>query len=81
MIVEDFVKKTTKKIMNEAKFKTVKVIYANGLSIETSVNPNLTDQEIKNYYKIGSTVNIGMGENDKITKIKSVEIAPDLAEF
>lgn len=63
--------------LNEAKFKGVKVTYSNGDHITTSVNPNVTDEEIKQYFKVGRKANIGNGEHDKIVTIKSVEILPE----
>lgn len=54
--------------------KTVKVTFSNNDSIITDMNPRLTDQEIKDYYKIGRPFNIGSGENDNIQTVYKVEI-------
>lgn len=63
-------------ILKESKFKAVKVTYSNGFHITTDVNPNVSDEEIYRYFKVGSTVNIGMGPDDKLVKITNVEILP-----
>ena len=63
-----------KDVLNESTFKTVKVTYSNGKDIVTSVNGQLSDDEIKKYFMIGKEVNIGNGEKDKMVKVKSVEI-------
>jgi hypothetical protein len=54
--------------------KTVEVEYTNNIKIVTSVNPQVSDAEIKNYFRIGSIVNVGNGENDRLEKIISVNI-------
>ena len=63
-----------KQELTEATFRSVKVTYSNGLSITTDMNPKLSDAEIKDYFKIGKTANIGNGERDKVVKITNVEI-------
>jgi len=65
------------KSLSEAKFKGVKVTYSNGTHVTTSVNPNVTDEQIRRYFKIGSTANIGSGDRDKVVKIVDVEILPE----
>lgn len=65
------------KSLSEAKFKGVKVTYSNGTHITTSVNPNVSDEDIKRYFKVGSTANIGSGDRDKVVKIVDVEILPE----
>lgn len=54
--------------------RTVKVTFSNDDSIITNMNPRLTDQEIKDYYKIGRSFNIGNGEHDNIHTVSKVEI-------
>jgi len=54
--------------------KGVKVTYDNGDTTTTSVNPNVSDDNIREYFKVGSTVNIGDGPDDKMVKITDVEI-------
>ena len=66
-----------RRIINEAKYRSVKVTYSDGTFITTSLNPNITDSEIKDYFKIGRTANIGNADKDKIVTIKNVEILPD----
>lgn len=51
--------------------KTVKVIFENNDEIITGING--TDEEIKEYYKPGNIFNLGMGENDNLQKVKSIE--------
>jgi hypothetical protein len=55
-------------------FKTVQVEYTNNVKITTSVNPNVSDVEIKNYFRVGSIVNVGNGEYDRMEKILNVNI-------
>jgi len=54
--------------------REVEVLFADGSKIETNMAAHLTDEEIKNYYKVGSTFNLGHGEKDKMVKVKSVRI-------
>jgi len=51
--------------------KTVIVKFDNGDSITTSING--TDEEIKNYYKIGREFNLGCVE-DLMAKVISCEV-------
>ncbi len=53
--------------------KLVKIYYSNGTNITTKVNSNLSNSEIKDYFKIGKKVNIGSSK-DLIVTIKKVEI-------
>ena len=39
--------------------REVKIFYANGDIINTSMAANLTDKEIKQYFKVGRNFNIG----------------------
>ncbi len=54
--------------------RAVKVYFTNGDSLVTSMSAKLTDKEIRAYYKIGRTFNVGSGPNDRMTKVKSVRI-------
>ena len=54
--------------------RTVKVTYSNGESITTSMAAHLTDAEIKDYFRIGKTFNIGTGAKDLMAQVKSVKI-------
>ena len=76
----EMIQKEVKSQLNEAKFRSVKVVYSDGTHITTSMNPNITDSEIRQYFKVGQRANIGQGERDKVVTIKSVEILPD-SEF
>ena len=35
--------------------------------------PSVTDEEIRKYYGVGTTFNVGEGENDKMAKVAKVE--------
>ena len=72
--IEKIVRKTI--VSEGAKFKGAKVTYSDGTVITSSINPNMSDDEIKKYYRIGSKVNIGRGDRDKIVKIVDVEVLP-----
>ena len=63
-------------IVNEDRdLRSVKVNFDNGDSLTTSMAKDLTDDEIKDYYKIGKSFNLGDGSGgDKMAKVKSVEI-------
>jgi len=61
-------------MVNKGKIDYVRVYYTNGVNIVTSVNPNLTDAEVRKYFRIGERVNIGRGEKDRMTSIKKVVI-------
>ncbi len=57
--------------------RAVKVTFANGNSVTTSMAAHLTDDEIKNYYKIGKQFNLGGGANgveDNMQPVTNVEI-------
>lgn len=60
--------------MRNGKVDYVTVYYTNGERISTSMNPNLSDVEIKNYFRVGERMNIGNGEYDRMTTIKKVVI-------
>ena len=59
--------------LNES-LREVEIIFSDGSKIETNMASHLTDDQIKDYYKIGSTFNLGHGERDKMVKVKSVHI-------
>jgi hypothetical protein len=61
------------KVMKE-KLRTVKVNYADGNSITTNMAAGLSDQEIKDYFKIGKKFNLGTGGKDKMVAVKSIKI-------
>lgn len=52
--------------------REVTVVFKGGNFIETNMNG--TDEEIRNYYKVGSKFNIGSGEHDKIAEVREVYI-------
>ena len=61
--------------------REVKVIFTDGGSFTTRMNPRLTNSEIKKYYQVGSpyyqvgsSVNVGCGELDFKKTIKEVII-------
>ena len=54
--------------------REVEVRFTNGNKLVTSMAAHLTDQEIKAYYKVGRTFNVGASANDRLTKVKSVKI-------
>lgn len=52
----------------------VKVTYADGSVIPTSMAAHLSDEEIYDYFKKGKMFNIGNGENDNLQAVEKVEI-------
>lgn len=56
------------------KLKYVTVYYSSGHKITTSMNPNLTDREVRNYFRVGKVFNIGKGQRDRMTKVIKVKI-------
>ena len=52
----------------------VTIKFDNGDIIETNVNGDRTDEQIKEYYKVGKTFNLGSGENDNLAKVVDVII-------
>jgi len=52
--------------------KTAKITYSDGNIITTSING--TDEEIKNYFKIGRPFNLGNGDKDNMQTVVSCEI-------
>ena len=51
---------------------TVKVVYEDGDYMITRINA--TEQEARDYYRVGSVVNVGDGPRDYYTRIASVEV-------
>jgi len=51
--------------------KTVKVTFENGNTITTGING--TDEEIREYYKVGKIFNLGV-DNDLMVKVSNLEI-------
>ena len=60
--------------ITENKLRSVTVKYENGDEVNTSMAAHLTDDEIRDYYKIGKTFNVGLGPEDNLTKVKEVII-------
>lgn len=58
----------------ETELRAVKVTYSDGTVIPTNMAANLSDDDIRNYFKIGRTFNIGEGEKDNLQKVVKVEI-------
>jgi hypothetical protein len=54
--------------------REVEVTYSNKRKINTSMAANLSDSEIREYFKVGKRFNIGSGIKDKIAYVKSVKI-------
>jgi hypothetical protein len=74
--MEELEKQSNNKSMDEnnKKLRSVKVNFENGDYINTSMASHLTDEDIYKYYKVGRTFNVGSGDKDVLTKVKSVEI-------
>lgn len=62
------------------KFKKVKVTYSNGDETTTSVNPSVSDEDIKKYFEVGKKVNVGIGPEDNMQTITSVQIVGSAPE-
>ena len=58
----------------KSKVDYVEVYYSDGDKVSTSMNPDLKDSEIKEYFKIGKAFNVGRGPLDKIATVKKVKI-------
>lgn len=56
-----------------ANLRCVEVHYCNGDIITTSMNANLTDEEIKNYFRIGRQFNVG-SINDNLATVTKIII-------
>jgi len=57
----------------EEALREVEVTFSDGSKLETNMAAHLTDEEIKDYYKVGSSFNIG-SVKDKMVKVKSAKI-------
>lgn len=65
----------------EAKsLRSVKVTFSDGSALTTSMAAHLSDEEIKEYYKVGKEFNLGHGDKDKKSKVSKVEILGDMSE-
>ena len=60
-----------------ATYRSVKVHFENGDYLTTSMAGHLSDDDIRDYYRIGKTFNVGLGPHDNLTKVSKVEILPD----
>ena len=58
----------------EEGLRSVKVIYQDGTEIVTSMSGKLTDDEIRDYFKVGKRFNLGSAGKDKMVAIKQVKI-------
>lgn len=56
------------------KLREVRVTYADGDVVETSMAAHLTDQDIHDYFKVGKYFNLGSGDRDNMQKVEKVEI-------
>ena len=54
--------------------REVKVIFEDNNVIHTNMSAHLTDEEIREYYKVGRQFNISSSESDRLVKVKEVEI-------
>lgn len=53
--------------------RCVKVTFSDGDTITTEMNSELSDDEIRSYYRIGRVFNLGC-VNDRLVKVTNVEI-------
>jgi len=65
---------TTPECAVMAELRAVRVTFNNGDSLTTSMAARLTDAEIRAYYKKGRVFNLGVGREDCLTRVESVEI-------
>jgi len=54
--------------------REVEVRFTNGNKLRTSMSARLSDAEIRAYYKVGKVFNVGAGDKDRMTRVKSVRI-------
>lgn len=54
-------------------FREIEITFSDGSKLNTSMASHVTDEQIKDYYKVGSSFNIGTVE-DKMVKVKSIKI-------
>ncbi len=67
--------KNTEPIRKKYKpLRVVKVYYNSGDVITTNMSANLTNKEIRDYYRVGKVFNLGKGARDSLTKVKKIEI-------
>lgn len=59
--------------MQSKKLRAIRVTFDNGEVIETSMASGLTDEEMLDYFAIGTEFNIG-SVSDKMAKVIKVEI-------
>jgi len=69
-----FIPEDTLKLIQKKRFKTVDITYSNGSKIKTSVNGSVSNDELRDYYRVGSKRNIG-SDKDLIVTIKKVKIS------
>ena len=69
---ECFKSDSFKKNINEG-LRSVEITYDDGTVTKTNMSANLTDKEIRDYFKIGKSFNIG-SIDDKMVKVKKVNI-------
>ena len=67
-------KEILNELLNESNLRSVKVTYDDGSVETTSMSAKLSDDDIKDYFKIGKKFNVGKNGKDKIAKVKEVEI-------
>lgn len=68
-----FVNESLNKV-NESNMRSVTVKYENGDVVNTSVAKHLTDEEIRDYFKVGTKFNVGLGPQDNMQTIEEVII-------
>lgn len=54
--------------------RAIEVTYECGEVITTSMASGLTDKQMLNYFKPGKVFNLGQGEHDRLSKVKSRKI-------
>lgn len=59
---------------NSGKLRLVKVTFDDGDYLHTHMAAHISDDEIREYYKIGKTFNVGLGPDDNMKKIAEVDI-------
>lgn len=76
---KDAVKRSTsfayiKQFNTNENLRSVTVKFKNGDEINTNMAAHVTDEEIKDYYRIGKEFNLGSGENDNMSTVEEVII-------
>ena len=59
--------------LHEEQVFQVKVTFDDGDYLKTRINGK-TEDDVRDYYSVGSTLNVGSGPNDNIKTITKVEI-------